>query len=523
MHSPVLRYLRYFFAILSFIALAFLFIDYRNLIPVGAFKAATWFQFGPSLVQFIHAAGITSAGFIFILIITLLLGRVYCSALCPLGILQDVMIRIEKWFRKRKIFRFRKGTWWRYVFLGLAALSLFTGILTVFNLLDPYSNFGRIFSTLAKPVVVLTNNLASGILGESSPVTINRFPIRGFDIASIVYPLIILLLLLFLTWKYGRLFCNLVCPVGTLLGLVSPYSIFKVSLDKTKCNQCGKCSAQCKAQCINIKTQEIDYSRCVMCFNCIGPCPDNGVNLGRFSPLKATALTTETETGQSKSRRKFIGSAFLLGLAGHLFAQEKKGGVFEKPTTLAEKKTSAVSPPGSGSVEEFMNKCIACHLCVSACPTQVLQPSLLKYGLQGFLQPYMDYHANFCNYECVVCGNACPTGAISEITVEEKKKIQLGRATFVKENCVVYTYNTACGACSEHCPTKAVNMVPYKPGLTIPEVDQSICVGCGACEYACPVKPFKAIYVDGNPVHLAALPPKEEKLERNVEDEDWAF
>jgi len=523
MHSPALRYIRYIIAVFSLLTIGFLFVDYRNLTPPDLFKAFTWLQFGPSLVQFIHYTGILSAGFIFILILTLLVGRFYCSALCPLGILQDIMLRIEKWFLKRKVLRFRKATWWRYVFLGLAAISLLTGFMAVFNLLDPYSNFGRIFSSLAKPVIILANNLAAKLLGESGPVIINQYPIRGFDVPTIVYPLLIVALLLYLTWRHGRLFCNLICPVGTLLGLISRFSIFKISLDKSVCNQCGKCSAKCKANCIDIKTQEIDYSRCVMCFDCIGPCPDDGVKLGRVPVKNYIADNIAPADPKQASRRKFIGSAFLLGLAGHLFAQKKDTTVFEKPTTIPEKKSGAVSPPGSRSVEEFTSKCIACHLCVSACPTQVLQPSMLQYGLQGFLMPHMDYHANFCNFECVACGKACPTGAIEEITVEEKKTIQLGKTTFVKENCVVYTYNTACGACSEHCPTKAVHMVPYLNGLKIPEVNQSICVGCGACEYACPTKPYKAIFVNGNAVHQVAEAPKEEKIERDVENEEWAF
>lgn len=523
MQSPALRYVRYILAAFSFLTIAFLFVDYRNLSSPGLFKAFTWLQFGPSLVQFIHTAGILSVGFILILILTFIIGRFYCSALCPLGILQDIMIRVEKWFHKRKVLRFKKATWWRYGFLVLAAVSLLTGFMAVFNLLDPYSNFGRIFSSLVKPLIILTNNLASVMIGESGPFIINRYPIRGFDVPTIVYPSLIAVLLLYLTWRHQRLFCNLICPVGTLLGLISRYSLFKISLDKTICNQCGKCSTKCKANCIDIKTQEIDYSRCVLCFDCIGPCPDKGVKLGRIPATRYIDDRQASANLNQASRRRFIGSAFLIGVAGHLFAQKKDTTVFEKPTTIPEKKSGAVTPPGSRSVQEFTTKCIACHLCVSACPTQVLQPSMLHYGLQGFLMPHMDYHANFCNFECVACGRACPTGAIEEITIEEKKTIQLGKTTFVKENCVVYTYNTACGACSEHCPTKAVHMVPYLNGLTIPEVNQSICVGCGACEYACPTIPYKAIYVNGNGVHQLAETPKEEKIDRDLENEEWAF
>ncbi len=69
------------------------------------------------------------------------------------------------------------------------------------------------------------------------------------------------------------------------------------------------------------------------------------------------------------------------------------------------------------------------------------------------------------------------------------------------------TEKTACGACSESCPTKAVYMVPYEGNLLIPELNVDICIGCGHCEYACPTVPYKAIFVDGNSVHLAAKKP----------------
>lgn len=116
----------------------------------------------------------------------------------------------------------------------------------------------------------------------------------------------------------------------------------------------------------------------------------------------------------------------------------------------------------------------------------------------------MDYKTSFCNYDCVACSEVCPTSAILPLTGSQKKNIQIGKAIFVKENCIVETENTACGACSEHCPTKAVMMVDYKGNLKIPEVTNKFCVGCGACEYACPTRPYKAIYVDGNLVHQVA-------------------
>jgi len=152
----------------------------------------------------------------------------------------------------------------------------------------------------------------------------------------------------------------------------------------------------------------------------------------------------------------------------------------------------------------------------------VLQPSLLEYGFSGMMQPFMDFDANFCNYECTRCTEICPNGAILPLTVEEKLVTQIGIVRFEERNCIVVIDETSCGACSEHCPTKAVRMVPYKGELTIPEITPEICIGCGACEYACPVTPHKAIVVDGLVEHAIAQKPEEEELEGKPLD-DFPF
>jgi ferredoxin len=108
------------------------------------------------------------------------------------------------------------------------------------------------------------------------------------------------------------------------------------------------------------------------------------------------------------------------------------------------------------------------------------------------------------------------------IDVEEKKTTQMGIAEFIKKNCIVYISNTACGACSEHCPTKAVHMVPYQNDVDIPEMRPEICIGCGACEYACPVDP-KAIYVKAHKEHQKAEKPKTKKVKDASGEEDFPF
>jgi ferredoxin-type protein NapF len=260
----------------------------------------------------------------------------------------------------------------------------------------------------------------------------------------------------------------------------------------------------------------------VACFNCITACPSSGV-VYRFSGFSIPQVETDPAAVEKQNRRTLL-KAFMVGtafLSTRAFATRLTGG--EKSTTIPEERSLVSSPPGSEGHDHFNKNCTACHLCVSACPTHVLQPSFLEYGLQGLMQPYMDYHSGFCNFECTVCSDICPTGAILPLAKDLKKRVQLGVAVFIKENCVVYTDETDCGACSEHCPTKAVDMVPYKDGLTIPEVDDKICIGCGACEYACPTRPFRAIFVEGNQLHIMADEPQQEEIILEDTGEDFPF
>lgn len=166
-----------------------------------------------------------------------------------------------------------------------------------------------------------------------------------------------------------------------------------------------------------------------------------------------------------------------------------------------------VIPPGSRSLGRFTSGCTACHRCITACPTRVLQPSLAEYGAGGLFQPVLDFSVGYCDYLCTACGRACPTAAIDRISVGEKKRLKIGSVFLVKEDCIVFTRGTPCGACAEICPTQAVRMAAYRPGLPQPVCDSASCVGCGACEFVCPARPRKAIYVVGVDPHSTALIP----------------
>ncbi len=516
-----LKKLRVVISLIFFISITALFLDYGNILSPKFTNYFVYLQFIPSILKFIGIKNISFIGFIFVVIITITFGRVYCSTICPLGILQDVLSYLARKIKKKKYYsNLKPYKILRYSFLVLPLVFLFFGSIFFINLLDPYSNFGRINTWLFKPVLIWFHNYAASILIQNKIYLIS--PVELFFVKTylILFPLAFFSLIAFMSLRQGRIYCNTVCPVGTLLGLISKFSIFKIQIEKSNCISCKLCERVCKSGCIDRKNKLIDFDRCVNCYNCLTVCPTDGIKYKfRFDHH----LNSEIKEVDYK-KRKFIASIifFISGLSTLTRAQKKI--VSKLPSKISIFKKFPVSPPGSLSLKHFTEKCTACHLCVSSCPSQVIQPSFLEYGFLGMLQPRMDYNVSFCNYDCVICTEVCPSGAILPIQLSKKKLTQLGKAKFVKDNCIVYTEKTDCGACSEHCPTKAVNMIPYVNNLVIPEVSEEYCIGCGACEYSCPVKPYKAIYVEGNYVHLTAKKKEVKKIDEKVDyKQDFPF
>ena len=421
----------------------------------------------------------------------------------------------------------------RYGLLALAVGLFLSGGTLALSLLDPFSNFGRIVGDLLRPLYVVAHN-GFGQLLESFGVY-GPFPLhwKAPPLAALIFPALFLLGLIGLSAAKGRLFCNTVCPVGALLGLVSRFALFKIRIPQDACVLCAQCSIHCKAGCIRLKTKEVDFSRCVACFNCITVCETHGIAYARseptpFNPSTPVAFPRPQASHppdatphaalsrEGKARRVLLraGATALVGLTGLPRSSSVEAKPSNRvPTRLSNAKAWPVAPPGARDIARFNDLCTACHLCVSACPYGVLQPSLLDYGWSGLLQPRLDFATGYCSYECNRCGQICPTGAILPLELVAKQTVQLGVAHFVRGNCIVHTDHTACGACDEYCPTKAVHMIPYRDGLTIPEVRPALCVGCGACENACPARPHRAIYVDGHPAHQQALRPSAKPLE----------
>lgn len=477
-------------------------------------------QFIPSIFRLLALFfTISGLGFVLVLAITWLVGRVYCSSICPLGTFQDMVIAITRMFKKKKNRKFaysaNQKNLLRYGILGATIILWISGSLFLVNLLEPFSNFGKISVTFFKPAYIWLNNQLSFLL--------ERFYIYAIDpLAPVSMPLevilvsagIVITLVIMSAWR-GRLFCNTLCPTGAMLSLVARKQVFQITFNETACNSCGLCERACKAECLNSKSKTIDHSRCVGCFNCFEAC----TNQGFFYSRKPALVPKSVSEGKVNAGKR----QFLLALASGvlsipLFKSASKAQGYSGPGLVPTGTALPVIPPGAVSHDHFTSHCTACYLCVGACPKNVIVPTMFGHGLQGIMQPKLDFHKSFCNFDCVRCCEVCPTGAITPQTLEQKQTIQIGVAVFMVESCIVTIHRTDCGACSEHCPTKAVDMVLWD-NLRIPEVTPELCIGCGACEFACPTYPYKAIYVESNPVHKKAIPiaeangPREDVLE----------
>ncbi len=274
-----LKKIRVIVSILFFIALFIIFVDIYQWMNEEIVSAVVYMQFTPSLLKFLGAPGLAASGFIFVILLTLIFGRVYCSSICPLGTLQDIIlfIRKRKFFKKKKRFGYSKPlNYLRWLILALTALLLLLGISFPLLILDPYSNFGRITANIFRPIIFEINNLTASSFAELSFIDLHKLQFAGISIPSFIFALSFFILLIFFTAVWGRIFCNSFCPVGALLALPAKISLFKIDFDKKKCTGCRHCDRVCKAMCIDSSVQKLDFSRCVSCFNCIDICPEGG-------------------------------------------------------------------------------------------------------------------------------------------------------------------------------------------------------------------------------------------------------
>ena len=455
----MLRRIRIILATLFFLSVTALFVDATGM-------AKEWLGW-TAKIQFLPALlALNVVTVLALVVLTLLVGRAYCSVICPLGVMQDVISRISG-LRKKKKSRFSysgEKKWLRYGILVIFVVALVAGLTPLAALLAPYSSYGRMVSSVVSPSL--------------SPVAI---------VAAVSFVVVAIM-----SWLGGRTYCNTICPVGTILGFFSRFALFRPVINTSKCNSCKRCAKKCKASCIDAKNHRIDYSRCVACMDCIKNCKHGALTL-RYA-LENT----------DSSRRSFLTLSATLAATSLVKAQEKKvdGGLAAIEDKKKPERATRLVPPGAKSLRHFSQHCTACQLCVSECPNKVLHPST---NLDTLMQPEMSYEDGYCRPECTRCSEVCPAGAIRPITVAEKSSTRIGHAVWIKKNCLPVADGVECGNCARHCPSGAIFMVHIDANddesPKIPVIDTERCIGCGACENLCPARPFSAIYVEGHERH----------------------
>lgn len=500
----MLRKIRIVLAALFFIGITLLFLDVTGTVH----KWLGWMAEVQLLPAVLALNVVVTA---VLLLLTLLLGRVYCSVICPLGVMQDIISWINGRRAKKNRFRFAYSpakNILRYTVLALFIAALTLGANQIAVLIAPYSAYGRIAANLLAPLYQSGNNLLAWIAERADSYAFYSTEVWIRSTATLAISVITLVVIGFLSWKHGRAWCNTVCPVGSVLSLISRFSILAPVIDSEKCRACGLCGRRCKASCIDMQNHKIDYSRCVMCMDCIETCNEGAIHYAlRKGIRKENAAENSTgvkKTDSGVDRRTFITAGTLVIASATAKAQQMKvdGGLAEIENAEIPVRKTPLVPAGSLSLRNFNQHCISCQLCVSNCPNNVLRPSS---ALETFMQPEMSFERGYCRPECTNCSQVCPAGAIRPVSVEEKTSIQIGHAVINLDNCVVNTDGVSCGNCARHCPAGAIRMVRKNPddkeSLRIPTVNEEKCIGCGACENLCPARPFTAIHIEGHEVH----------------------
>ena len=485
----MLRKIRTILAAVVFVLITLLFLDFTGTLHCWLGWLAK-IQFLPAVMA------LNVIVVVALVVLTLVFGRIYCSVICPLGIFQDLLARLHR--KKNKYSYSEEKKWLRYPVLALFVLAGATGIGSLFQLLAPYSAFGRIATMIFQPIWKACNNLLAMAAERMDSYAFYSTDTWMRSLPVLLIAVVTLVVLFILAWRGGRTYCNTICPVGTILSFFARFSWLKVHFDVDKCKNCSLCSKNCKAACIDFKTHTVDYSRCVACGNCIDSC--------KFGALKYSGQASRTSSPSpvDTSKRSFLLASAMLATGAMAQKKEKlmDGGLAEIEDKVAPERQTPLTPPGSLSFQNLSTRCTGCQLCVSECPNQVLRPS---GDLMHLMQPTMSYEHGYCRPECTRCSEVCPAGAIKKIDKPEKTSIQIGHAVWIKKNCVVLTDEVECGNCARHCPSGAIEMVPLdhdnEDSPKVPAINEAACIGCGACEYVCPSRPFSAIYVEGHEVH----------------------
>jgi len=443
-------------------------------------------------------------------------GRFYCSFLCPLGFIQDILFRVSNALKIKKETA-KQYPYLRVFIMFTCIFSAAFSVSTLWGGFDHFTNFGKMFAGVISPLIYFILRPFSSYLDAGGYIQIEYFEAApNFDL---IYALSFTILIIASAMFRPRWFCSVICPSGAVFALLFKNSFINIKKDSS-CTSCGKCEKECPALCIN--KGDINKELCVSCFECLDACPSRSLKVEHSYPFEALEnasadIKQQPVTEIENMGRRVMIKRFSAAIAGIFVSSAlKKVGPVNSGF-----KTRTVLPPGAVTADNFFSKCSACHLCVSVCPTGVLKPAGLENGLAGLSKPMLDFSKSYCANDCTACTETCPTGALRYQKLESKKNLVIGLVVLNSgpgTECVAYKNKQDCSACAEACPTGAIYM-KLENGLRVPRTWRKFCIGCGICENLCPVtgdkKPVRVFPIQKQ---IIMRPMNEEDKKRARED-----
>ncbi len=513
--------------------IAFIYLVSKSLFVVNRISPLT------SIITSIASRSLVTGFFIsiFVFVLTVILGRVFCGWVCPLGTLNHffsfLRIKLSGRYKNRNNLNPIMSNV-KYIIFWVILFASFFG-LNFSGWFDPISISTRgtsiiILPTIQYPINKINDSVLKGFEKDKEQILTmfkdgkidkeerteqlkaimekekstrdsqrwfkSNFLYSKSDLYfenAFIHIFSFVLILLLNIFAY-RFWCNYLCPLGGMLALLSRISIFRIRIDKGKCSGCKLCEKHCCGTCLPYDEHK-NNGECMYCFNCISECKENAISVGFVNPFKRSKSLISKESTQ-KARRE-VSKTLLAGIVS--------AGVFGLTSHLIKKKT--IRPPGVIDEKAFLQKCIRCGLCVRSCPANFLQLSFTESGVNGVFTPIglSGRETGYCFYNCNKCGQVCPTGAIPNLSIEEKRKMKIGLAAFDRNRCLPWAKDTPCIICEEHCPVSPKAIYVKEAEITtkdneklliqLPFVDSNNCIGCGICSNKCVAESKPAINV----------------------------
>lgn len=446
--------------------------------------------------------------------LTIAFGRFFCSTLCPLGATIDAFDRLlSRGHRGDRSDVARSATGVKYIVLAVSLVLGLAGVQAA-GIIDPLSLSLRAYSTIVYPYF---DHLAKTLLSVLLPLPVLGTlisPLYGLlsshvlDFNPIIFRnaggvLVIFLAVILSALLARRFWCRYLCPLGAVLALAGGTGMFRRTVDSSRCVSCLRCERDCRMNAIHGRGLSTRHSECVQCFECLQSCKYDAIefrlvppfSFARSSSRESTVVVAKTERPSISRRALLVGTVSSMTLIP----------AFRLNAARREDFASIIRPPGSLPEEQFLDACIRCGACMKVCPTNALHPTFLESGLEGIYTPRLVPRIGWCEKNCVLCTEVCPTGAIRKLGIPDKETTVIGTAYFLRDLCIPWSEGRECIVCEEVCPTMTKSIkfreeaVLNKKGesvrVKLPYVLEDVCIGCGICENKCPVQGNAAIRV----------------------------